>query len=170
MNFRWTLPAEIAEFRAILAQVLFNKAGAFLPKKLVIYFELWNNSLLPALWKLLFFGHLCSRKLYEWLKIEISPEMHAISDFTEIADFRNICNKILKWILENPFKQKLQKFPKSTTKLFKWATVNPRSLGSGGGANWPPSIFLALNFCSLTDYQKLWYSCSLFVNTSFDTN
>ena len=34
----------------------------------------------------------------------------------------------------------------------------------------PPSIFLALNFCSLTDCQKLWHNFSLFVNTSFDTN
>ena len=33
-----------------------------------------------------------------------------------------------------------------------------------------PSIFLTLNFCSLTDCQKLWHNCSLFVNTSFDTN
>ena len=33
-----------------------------------------------------------------------------------------------------------------------------------------PSIFLALNFYSLTDCQKLWHNCSLFVNTSFDTN
>ena len=41
----------------------------------------------------------------------------------------------------------------------------------GGGVKLtPPSIFLALNFCSLTDCQKLWYNCSLFVNTSFDTN
>ena len=31
-------------------------------------------------------------------------------------------------------------------------------------------ISLALNFCSLTDCQKLWYNCSLFVNTSFDPN
>ena len=28
----------------------------------------------------------------------------------------------------------------------------------------------ALNFCSLTDCQKLWHNCSLFVNTYFDTN
>ena len=34
----------------------------------------------------------------------------------------------------------------------------------------PPSIFLVLNFCSLTDCQKVWHNCSLFVNTSFDTN
>ena len=33
-----------------------------------------------------------------------------------------------------------------------------------------PSIFLALNLCCSIDYQKLWYNCSLFVNTSFDTN
>ena len=32
------------------------------------------------------------------------------------------------------------------------------------------SIFLALNFCSSTDYQKLWHNCSLFVKTSFDPN
>ena len=30
--------------------------------------------------------------------------------------------------------------------------------------------FLALNFCSLTHYKKLWYNCSLFVSTSFDPN
>ena len=37
---------------------------------------------------------------------------------------------------------------------------------------WPrtPSIFLALNFCSLTDYQKLWHNCSLFVKTFSDRN
>ena len=35
----------------------------------------------------------------------------------------------------------------------------------GGG-----SLFLALNFCRLTDWQKLWYNCSLFVNTFFDVN
>ena len=48
---------------------------------------------------------------------------------------------------------------------------NPRSLEGGGGMKLtPPSIFLALNFCSLTDCQKLWHNCSLFENTSFDTN
>ena len=35
----------------------------------------------------------------------------------------------------------------------------------GGGLD-----FLALNFCSLTDYQKLRHNCSLFVKASFDTN
>ena len=34
--------------------------------------------------------------------------------------------------------------------------------GGGGGSIWPPSIFLALNFCSLTDYQKS--------KTSFEKN
>ena len=29
--------------------------------------------------------------------------------------------------------------------------------------------FLALNFCSSTDYQKLWHDCSLFL-LSFDPN
>ena len=50
----------------------------------------------------------------------------------------------------------------------------PRSLGMGGGelgSNWPPPLdFFGLNFCSLTDCQKLLHNCSLFVNKSFDTN
>ena len=40
----------------------------------------------------------------------------------------------------------------------------------GGCQSDPPSIFLVLNFYSLTDYQKLWHNCSLFVKTSFDPN
>ena len=40
-------------------------------------------------------------------------------------------------------------------------SFNPRSL---------EGVLLALNFCSSTDCQKLWHNCSLFVNTSFDTN
>ena len=40
----------------------------------------------------------------------------------------------------------------------------------GGQSDPPPSIFLSLNFCSLTDYQKLWHNCSLLVKTSFDLN
>ena len=44
------------------------------------------------------------------------------------------------------------------------------ALGGGGDQIDPPLIFLALNFCSWTDCQKLWHNCSLFVNTSFDTN
>ena len=39
-----------------------------------------------------------------------------------------------------------------------------------GGQSDTPSIFLALNFCSLTDCQKLSYNYFLFVNTSFDLN
>ena len=42
--------------------------------------------------------------------------------------------------------------------------------GEGGNQSDPPSIFFALNFCSLTEYQKLWHNCSLFVKTSFDSN
>ena len=46
------------------------------------------------------------------------------------------------------------------------------SRGGGGGRGQTdlPSIFLALNFCCLTDCQKIWYSCSLLVTTSFDSN
>ena len=33
-----------------------------------------------------------------------------------------------------------------------------------------PSIFLALNFCSLTYYQNIWHNCSFFVKTSLDPN
>ena len=46
---------------------------------------------------------------------------------------------------------------------------NPRSL-EGGRVKLTPPRLLALNFCSLTDCQKLWHNCFLFVNTSFDTN
>ena len=49
--------------------------------------------------------------------------------------------------------------------------LNPKSLGEGGISLTPHlSICLALNFCSLTDCKTFWYNCSLFVNTSFDTN
>ena len=40
----------------------------------------------------------------------------------------------------------------------------------GGGQSDTPSIFLALNCFSLTDYQKVWHNCSLFVETPFDPN
>ena len=47
-------------------------------------------------------------------------------------------------------------------------SINP-GRHKGGGVNLnPPPIFLALNFCSLTDYQKLWHNCSLFVKTYFN--
>ena len=58
------------------------------------------------------------------------------------------------------------------SKLSSSSPFNRSSLEGGGG--WgqidPHSMFLALNFCSLTDCQKLWHNCSLFVNTSFDIN
>ena len=43
-------------------------------------------------------------------------------------------------------------------------------IGGGMGQSDNPSIFLAVNFRSLIDYQKLWQNCSLFVKTSFDSN
>ena len=42
--------------------------------------------------------------------------------------------------------------------------------GGGGCQSEPPSIFLALNFCSMADYQNLWRNFSLFIKTSFDPN
>ena len=48
-------------------------------------------------------------------------------------------------------------------------SVNPRRHGGGVHFDPPPSSFLALDFCSLTDYQKLWHNCSLIVKTSFDS-
>ena len=43
---------------------------------------------------------------------------------------------------------------------------------AGGHFDPPPHPFefLALNFFTLTDYQKPWHNCSLFVKTSFDPN
>ena len=51
--------------------------------------------------------------------------------------------------------------------------ISPRRHKGGGGEGinlTHPLDFLAVNFCSLTDYQKLWHNCSLFVKTSFDPN
>ena len=47
--------------------------------------------------------------------------------------------------------------------LSKSSNGGRRHKGGGGRGQ-----FLALNFCSLTNYQKLWHNCSLFVKTSFD--
>ena len=47
----------------------------------------------------------------------------------------------------------------------------PRSL-EGEGVKltpYPTRVFL-LKFCCLTNCQKFWYNCSLFVDTSFDPN
>ena len=43
--------------------------------------------------------------------------------------------------------------------------VNPRSLEGGGGQIDPPPRFFGFKFLLLD-----WHNCSLFVNTSFDTN
>ena len=41
----------------------------------------------------------------------------------------------------------------------KVSLFNPRRhWGGGGGQSDSPSIFLALNFCSLTGYQTLWHT------------
>ena len=53
---------------------------------------------------------------------------------------------------------------------FPWLFNPRRHEGEEGGQSYPPSIFLALNFCSLTNYQNLWHNCSFFVKTSFDFN
>ena len=55
---------------------------------------------------------------------------------------------------------------------YYFLSLTLESIGDGGGSNLTPplSVFLALNLYSLTDYQKLWNNCSLFVKTSFDPN
>ena len=54
--------------------------------------------------------------------------------------------------------------------LNKYIYINPRSLEEGQIDLPPPAIILALNFYYLTDRQKLWHNCSLFVNSSFIIN
>ena len=39
-----------------------------------------------------------------------------------------------------------------------------------GGVILTPLEFFGSKFFSLTNYQKLWHNCSLFVNASYDTN
>ena len=55
-------------------------------------------------------------------------------------------------------------------KQIVFLTLEALKGGGGGQIDPPPSIFLALNVCSLTECQKLWHNCSLFMNTSFGTN
>ena len=40
--------------------------------------------------------------------------------------------------------------------------------GMGVKIDTPLDFFFVSNFCCLTDFQKLWYNCSMFVSTSFD--
>ena len=56
--------------------------------------------------------------------------------------------------------------------VYSKSSLTLEALGGGSKIDHPTPrlIFLALNFCSLSDCQKLQYNCSLFVNTSFDTN
>ena len=64
---------------------------------------------------------------------------------------------MLSWLL------KMFRKEDSVTKRF-----NPKRHEGGEGVQSDPLDFLALNFCSLTDYQKLWQHCSLFIKTSFN--
>ena len=80
------------------------------------------------------------------------------------------------WALLAPRSTDWANGPLDTNVLVMYQLTLEGITGEGGGGVGgrgkinPPSIFLALNFCSLTDYQKLWYNCFLFVKTSFDFN
>ena len=56
--------------------------------------------------------------------------------------------------------------------LFMSFSVNFLTLEAlrGGGVKLTPLDIFGFKFFFLTDCQKLWHNCSLFVNTSFDTN
>ena len=71
------------------------------------------------------------------------------------------------WALPLPAR-KIYKIERSIVKL---SVFNPRRHRGGDHSDPPPLlVFLALNFCSCTNYQKLWHNCSLFDKTSFDPN
>ena len=53
--------------------------------------------------------------------------------------------------------------------LVLFLTLGAGGMGEGVHFDQTPSDFLPLNYCPLTDYQKLWHNCSLF-KTSFDFN
>ena len=80
-----------------------------------------------------------------------------INKLNEVLQFSNLN-------LSHPRRPRYEHIPEIIS------TLTLEALRGGGGQIDLPSIFLALNFCSLTDCQKLWHNCSLFVNTSFDTN
>ena len=67
----------------------------------------------------------------------------------------------------------ISSYPTSVSGIIVLLTLEGIRGGGGGGGRREQSdssIFLALSFYSLTDYQKLWHNCSLFVKTSFDFN
>ena len=72
------------------------------------------------------------------------------------------------------FARKMFTFFFSTeTKLAENRTTNSKSLDGiteGVQINTTLLDILALDFCCLTNCQKLWYNCSLFLNTFFDAN
>ena len=67
------------------------------------------------------------------------------------------------------FTLKMNFYPEGFKKALNLRGLEPEG---GGGRDQidSPSNFLALNFCSFTDCQKLWHNCSLLANTSFDIN
>ena len=68
---------------------------------------------------------------------------------------------------------KMNFYPEGFKKALNLRSLEPGGGGGGGGGRDQidsPSNFLALNFCSFTDCQKLWHNCSLLVNTTFDIN
>ena len=70
------------------------------------------------------------------------------------------------------FLQKIQDGSHEINMTLSWRhrmLINHRRQ-NGGRGNLTPLDFLTLNFCSLTDYQKLRHNCSKFVKTSFDPN
>ena len=99
--------------------------------------------------------------------------LHVTYDVICIAQYHFLKFKMaaMYFALYQNFKLFLVNLYWKTLKTEQNVIVNPRSLEGGGIQIDPtPSTFLALNFCSLTDCQKLWHNCSLFVNTSFGTN
>ena len=79
-----------------------------------------------------------------------------------VLDYHQVCARFnsFEFIEQNhSFKNKTKNLSYLTQEALRGGHIDP-----------PPSIFLALNFYSFTDCQKLWHNCSLFVNTSFNTN
>ena len=64
----------------------------------------------------------------------------------------------------------ISSYPTSVSGIIVLLTLEGIRGGGGRREQSDSSIFLALSFYSLTDYQKLWHNCSLFVKTSFDFN
>ena len=104
------------------------------------------------------------------LRAHISLRMLAIFEFQQLFMKRRYKSPVNKFI--NLIVNTLRMRDRSQD-VSRGVYLNPRARRhkwGGGGGSISPSIILAFNFCSLTDYQKLWHSCSLFVKTSFAPN